>query len=75
MPVIRVGADIATPLPPGLRESLLEKLKREIEGQSTAGGPIVFEIPEGTETVDVLVVWEDWSKLRSEDRTNLILDA
>jgi hypothetical protein len=60
-----------------LRESLLEKLKGEIEGRSTVGGPVIFEIPEGTDTVDVLVVWEnkDWAELRSEDRASLILDA
>ena len=34
-----------------------------------------LKIPGGTECFDVLVVWENWTELRSEERTSLILDA
>jgi hypothetical protein len=63
-----------TTLPPDVRESLLTRLKDEFD-QSTEGGPVIFEIPLGIECFDVLVVWQEWANLRSEDRTRLILDA
>jgi hypothetical protein len=78
MPVIRGGAASTVALDPKLRKSLLAKLKSEIDGSNTERGPVVFEIPlDGVESIDVLVVWEDedWAKVRSEDRTNLILEA
>lgn len=79
MPVIRVGDKIA--LPASVHDSLLERLKNEIEGQSTENGPVIFEIPlerhegEGHEIIDVLVVWEEWRGVLSEDRSSLILEA
>jgi hypothetical protein len=72
MPVIRTTP---TTLDPTLRQSLLTRLRNEIEGRPSSGGPVIFEIPDGAERIDVLVVWEDWTELRSEDRTSLILDA
>jgi hypothetical protein len=77
MPVIRMSDTTTTTtlLPPEVRESFLTRLKKEFE-QSTEGGPVIFEIPLGTECFDVLVVWQDWAKVESaEDRTRLILDA
>jgi len=77
MPVIRI--DTTTPtsvLPPETRASLLAKLKDEIDGKTTsAEGPVVFEIPMGSECFDILVVWREWLGVRSEDRTALILEA
>jgi hypothetical protein len=77
MPVIRI--DTTTPtmmLSPETRVSLLAKLKDEIgEKTNTAEGPVVFEIPMGSECLDILVVWEEWLGVRSEDRTALILEA
>jgi hypothetical protein len=73
MPVIRMSTTTTT-LPPDVRESLLTRLKDEFD-QSTEGGPVIFEIPLGIECFDVLVVWQEWANLRSEDRTRLILDA
>ena len=38
--------------------------------------PIVFEIPiELSDKKDVLVVWEAWRDIRSEDRSSIILEA
>ncbi len=79
MPVIRVDDKIA--LPASVHDSLLERLKNEVEGQSTENGPVIFEIPleryegEGHEIIDVLVVWEEWRGVLSEYRSNLILEA
>src|SRR5664279_2328544 len=76
MPVIRMSdATTTTTLSPGVRESLLTKLKNEFS-KSTEGGPVIFEVSLGTECFDVLVVWQEWAKVQSaEDRTRLILDA
>ncbi len=76
MPLIRVDSTITTARPtPKNREELLAKLKNEIEGQVTEGGPVIFEIPGECEHFDVLVVWEEWKEWESEIRTGLILDA
>ena len=72
MPVIK--ATTAVP-DASLRQSLLTRLRTEIEGQVTDAGPVIFEIPGVGERMDILVVWEDWDELRSEDRTALILEA
>lgn len=76
MPVIKMSdVGTTTTLPPDVRESLLVKLKSEFQ-QSTEGGPVIFEIPLGTDCFDVLVVWREWAKVPSaDDRTRLILDA
>jgi hypothetical protein len=52
----------------------LAELKDEFR-QSTEDGPVIFEIPLGTECFDVLVVWQKWAELHSEARTSLILEA
>jgi len=75
MPVIR-GEPTTNILSPELRESLLRKLASEHAGPGTADGPLIFEIPLGrSDKIDVLVVWKEFEDLRSEDRTELILDA
>jgi hypothetical protein len=75
MPVIR-GQPNKIAVEPEARARLLEKLKKELQGESTSNGPIIFEIPfNEMDRFDVLIVWDEWGKLRSEDRTNLILDA
>jgi hypothetical protein len=50
-------------------------LKHEIEGPGSKDGPVIFEVPAGTECLDVLVVWEDWKPVRPEDRTRLVLEV
>jgi hypothetical protein len=76
MPVIRMSdATTTTTLAPEVRERLLTQLKNEFN-KSTESGPVIFEIPLGTECFDVLVVWQEWAKVQSaEDRTRLILDV
>jgi hypothetical protein len=75
MPVIKMDTTTTTtPHPPALRASLLTKMKDEFKN-STEHGPVIFEIPLGTECFDVLVVWEEWADWSSEERTALILDA
>ena len=40
------------------------------------GGPIIFEIPlQQPKKFDVMVVWDEWDGVRSEDRTRIINDA
>jgi len=76
MPVIRIDTTATPTLTPEKRASLLVKLKNEFD-QDTEHGPVIFQIPLGTDCMDVLVVWEDqdWVKLTSEERSRLILDA
>ncbi len=74
MPVI-LGKPRTTILTEQRRRRLLDQLTREIGGASTPG-LLIFQIPlEGSDLMDVLVVWEHWQGIRSEDRTNLILAA
>jgi hypothetical protein len=75
MPVIR-GEPTVKPITPDRRQQLLEQLQAELQGTSTPGGPLIFEIPlsQSTQT-DVLVVWDKFEGLSSGDRTNVILDA
>ena len=75
MPVIRL-----TPTAPAFRleqcQALLDQLSRELAGQATENGPVVFEIPlDQTDKMDVLVVWEAWKDVPSEIRSDVILEA
>jgi hypothetical protein len=74
MPVIR-----GTPPPtitPEKRAELERRLGDEIDGKTAAGGPLIFEIPLGrTGNIDVMVVWDDWEGVRSEDRSDIILEV
>ncbi len=73
MPVFRVPA---TRVSPALRQSLLERLKRERQEPSPSGEPLIFEMPvEEPDRIDVLVVWHEWENVPSLERTNIILDA
>lgn len=76
MPVIRVDTTPMPTLTSEKRAAVLAKLKNEFS-QGTKDGPIIFEIPLGTDCFDVLVIWEnlDWIKLRPEERSDLIRDA
>jgi hypothetical protein len=77
MPYIQAtGTTVATAIPAELRASLLKQLGDEMKGPGTPGGPAIFEIPvDGPKKFDVLVVWQEWQNMRSEDRTNIILEA
>ena len=75
VPVIR-GKSSTIALTPSRRNTLLKQLVKELKGLPTANGPLVFEIPlEQSDRIDVLAVWQALEDLRSEDRTELILDA
>ncbi len=75
MPVIR-GESNVIPLSPERRRSFLLRLGSELRGETTANGPVIFEIPlEQSDRIDVLVVWQEWENVRSEDRTDLILES
>lgn len=75
MPVIR-GLSPASTLSSERRDELLRQLEQELAGQRVADGPLIFEIPlEQSSKIDVIVVWQKFAPLLSEDRTNLILAA
>jgi hypothetical protein len=75
MPVVR-GQPTIAPLDPDRRRALLGQLQSELRGETTKGGPVIFEIPvELPAKIDVLVVWQGWEGVRSEDRTDLILES
>ncbi|MBI2804950.1 MAG: hypothetical protein HYX68_08215 [Planctomycetes bacterium] len=75
MPVIR-GEMKWTVLTNNQRKALLKSLVSELAGKSSPNGPVIYEIPlELSDRVDILVVWDEFRELRSEDRTTLILDA
>jgi hypothetical protein len=74
MPVIR-GKQTATALEPAKRAALLGLLTQE-RASATLDGPVIFEIPlEQPDRMDVMVIWDLWEGIRSEDRTDLILEA
>lgn len=75
MPVIK-GERSTRALSADHRKTLLKKLANERRGKSDPAGPVIFEIPLGTSNnQDVLVVWEEFHDLPSEDRSELILEA
>ena len=73
MPVFQVPAARISPV---LRQSLLERLKRERREPSASGEPLIFEMPvEEPDRIEILVVWHDWENVPSLERTNIILEA
>lgn len=75
MPVIRGHAN-STSLTTERREALLEELVHELSGKPTSGGPLIFEIPlEQSDKIDVIVVWNAFEGIRTEEQTSLILEA
>lgn len=75
MPVIR-GRAGEKRLAEDQRSELLRRLVDERKGQTNAGGPAIFEIPlDQSDLLDVMVIWNDWQGVRSEDRTQLIKEA
>ena len=73
MPVIRLsGRDKALDT---LRNHLTELLFKELMGEATRKGPVVFEDPVAPGEIDVIVVWEAWRGLLPDDRTAVIREA
>jgi hypothetical protein len=75
MPVIRLTTT-ANVFRNEEREAMVSQLAKELGGEATEQGPVVFEIPlEGTEKIDALVVWEKWKDLPAQIRSEIILAA
>ncbi len=75
MPVIRLTST-APVFRREQRQALLDLLSKELAGQATEKGPVVFEIPlDHSDKMEVLVVWEAWKDVPSEVRGNVILEA
>ncbi len=75
MPVIR-GRQSVTKIPDDRKKALLNRLVAEREGKGIPAGPVIFEIPlDEADKVDVMVVWDEWAGIRSEDRTDIIREA
>lgn len=74
MPVIRPtgrGEPLAT-----VRDHLADLLVKELLGERTRLGPVVFELPtEQQDSVDVIVVWEAWKSLPVNARSAVVRDA
>lgn len=75
MPVIR-GEAVVTVITAEQRKDVVDQLAKELSGETTPNGPVIFEIPfEPPDKFDVLVVWDAWGPFISEDRSNIILGA
>jgi hypothetical protein len=75
MPVIRGQAQVSD-ITAEQRKQVAEQLAKELSGQQTPNGPVIFEIPfEERDRIDVLVVWDAWRPFSSTDRSTMILDA
>lgn len=75
MPVIRATLS-ANVFRAEQKQALVEQLAKELEGETTPKGPLIFEIPlEQMDKMDVLVVWEAWKDIPSEIRSDIILKA
>ena len=71
MPVIRLTT-AAPAFRREQRQALLDQLSRELAGQATEKGPVVFEVPlDQTVKMDVLVVWEAWKDVLPHPQVNL----
>ena len=71
MPVIRPthqGRPLAN-----LREPLVNAIARELTGESTYDGPVIFEMPTGRESeIDVIIVWDAWRAIPPAERSSII---
>jgi hypothetical protein len=75
MPVIRGQAQVSV-ITAEQRQKVAEQLAKELAGEQTPRGPVIFEIPfEQQDRIDVLVVWDAWNPFSPTDRSNLILEA
>ena len=73
MAIIRVsGSDKAIDT---LREHLTGLLFKEIMGEATRRGPVIFEDPLAPGEISVIVAWEAWRGLLPSDRSTVIREA
>jgi len=74
MPVIRPSGRGESV--PGLRDRLARLLVKELLGEGSRDGPVIFEMATGRGSeVDVVVVWEAWKAIPPADRTAIIREA
>jgi hypothetical protein len=74
MPVIR-PAGRAEPIAT-VREHLADLLVKELMGERSRMGPVIFELPtDEANRVDVIVVWEAWQSLPVEARIEVVRAA
>ena len=74
MPVIR-PAGRAEPIAT-VRDHLADQLVKELMGERSRMGPVIFELPtDQANQVDVIVVWEAWKSLPIEARSEVVRDA
>lgn len=74
MPVIRTTGE-GEPLAP-MRNHLVNLLVRELKGEKTHRGPVIFELStKRPGVVDVYVVWGAWKDLPITDRNAIIRSA
>ena len=75
MPVIRTTATSFSPTGEE-RTGLVDQLVRELTGVTGSGEPLIFEISlDQMDRIDVLVIWSLWERIRSEVRSNIIVEA
>jgi hypothetical protein len=75
MPVIRGQANINV-LPADRRAELVQQLKQELEGNGTDNGPVIYLIPlDRSNRLDIVVVWDAFQSIASEDRSGIIEEA
>ncbi len=75
MPIIRSHAKAAV-ASPELKAAIQEQLIKELSGEFTPDGPVIFEIPfDGRGRIDVLVIWDAWEDVDFSDRSDIILYA
>lgn len=75
MPVIRGQANVNV-LGAERRAELAQQLRQELVGHRVADGPVIYEIPlDRSNKLDVVVVWDAFESLASEDRSSIITDA
>lgn len=57
---------------------MIAQLAKELGGEATENGPLIFEIPlSGSDKMDVIVVWEKWKEkdVPTQLRSDMILAA
>ncbi len=73
MPVARPTGQ--TNVSASLKLRLIELLIKELMGETTNKGPVIFEDPSEPNGINVIVVWEAWDGLSQGDRASMIREA
>ena len=55
-----------------VRADLVEAVLKAIEDEDQTDGPVIFEVPYGsTDFIQVIVVWNPWSELPADARSQI----